>query len=251
MAAVIAHSSTIFHFQRINGITDNFNVKYFSFIPLFFLLAALLPAQEVLRGELMVELEPVYGLYVDEKYPLDREDAYKRALEEAAMFFSASIYGWSFEYDIGERARGMAENFELASLGTIPWGDPGLKVTHANIRNMRLYAWMDYRMGESQIRRVRAWKSGTVRTAQAVGFGPLGMPDQTSDWIAVKKAALEDAARTAVRAMLQGSERNRPREAKGYISLQSFPQYWLDGGRWACSARFYVEIKEILPFSAY
>ena len=56
------------------------------------------------------------------KYPLDHDDAYHRALEEAAVFFSASIYGWSFDYDIDERARRIPENFELTPLEEIPWG---------------------------------------------------------------------------------------------------------------------------------
>jgi hypothetical protein len=62
---------------------------------------------------------------------------------------------------------------------------------------------------------------------------------------------MEDAARAAVREMLRGSERNRPKEAVGYISLESFPYYFMDAGRWQCSARFRVEIKEIVPFAAY
>jgi hypothetical protein len=212
---------------------------------------AVLPAQEVLRGEVMIELEPIYGAYVDEKYPLEKEDAYKRALEEAAMFFSAQIYGWSFDYDIGERARKIPENFELNSLGTITWGDPGLRVTHAEFRDMRFWAWMDYRPGNSQLRRINAWKTGMIRNAQAVGYGPPGGPVEMSDWLSVRKTALEDAARAAVRAMLQGSERNRPKEAHGFISLQTFPAFFMDGGRWACSARFRIEIKEIVPFSTY
>ena len=224
------------------------------FLILFFFLL-FLPSfvftQDVLRGEVMVEMEPVYGFFVEDKYPLDLEDAYHRALEEGAMFFSASIYGWSFDYDIGERARLIPENFELSPLGQIPWGDPGLKVTNANLRDMRLWVWMDYHPVESQYQRLRAWKSGTVRTAQAVGFGPMGLPDRLSGWLDIKKTALEDAARAAVRAMLQGSERNRPKQARGFICLQGFPVFFVDSGRWACSARFLVEIKEIVPFSAY
>jgi hypothetical protein len=216
-----------------------------------FLLPLFLAAQEVLRGEVMVELEPVLGAFMDEKYPLDKDDAYRRALEEAALFFSAQIYGWSFNYDIGEGARGIRENFELTPLGTIPWGDTGLRVTHAEFRDMRLYTWMDYRPRENQLRRIRAWRTGTIRKVQAVGYGPLGGPVEISGWFAIRKAALEDAARAGVRAMLQGSERNRPKESRGFISLETFPRYFMDSGRWACSARFLVEIKEIVPFPVY
>jgi hypothetical protein len=92
---------------------------------------------------------------------------------------------------------------------------------------------------------------GTKRTAQAAGYGPLGNSDGTSDWISVKKTALEDAARRAIRAVLQGTERNRPREARGFIGLSAFPRFYLDGGGWAVSARFLVDITAIQPFPAF
>ena len=222
------------------------------FTIIFFLLfPLLLPAQDVLRGEVKVELEPIYGGYVDEKYPLDTETAYRRALQEAAMFFSAQIYGWSFHYDIGERARSIKEEFELEPLGEIRWGDPGLFVTHAKFENHVLSAWMDYRPTDAQRGRLEMWKKGNTRTAQAIGYGPLGGPVEISDWLTIKKKTLEDSARAAVRAMLQGSEKNRPKEATGFISLQNFPSYFMDSGRWAAQARFRVEIKEIVPFAAF
>jgi hypothetical protein len=126
------------------------------FLFTFLFLPILLPAQEVLRGEVRVGLEPIFGFYVDEEYPLDKETAYRRALQEAALFFSAQIYGWSFYYDVGERARGIEEVFELNPLGEIRWGDPRLYVTHANFETWELEAttlrfsaflsvWMDYR----------------------------------------------------------------------------------------------------------
>jgi len=221
-----------------------------------------LSAQEVLRGVVKIELMPIYGAYIDAEYPLEKDTAYKRALEEAALFFSAQIYGWSFRYDIGERARGIEEVFELTPLGEIHWGDPRLYVTNAHFENRDfrftsheladiLTVWMDYRPSEIQRRRLDMWKMGTVRSAQAVGYGAFGGPSDNSGWLEIKKRTLEDSARAAVRSMLQGQERNRPKEAKGFISLQTFPSFWIDAGRWAAQARFRVDIKEITPFSVY
>lgn len=218
---------------------------------LLFFAVVSLSAQEVLRGEVKVELEPMLGGFIDENYPLDMESAYHRALEEASMFFSAQIYGWSFHYDIGERARGIAEKFELSPLGEIRWGDSGLSVTQTRLENYIFSAWMDYRPNEVQQRRLAMWKMGRIRTAQAIGHGPKVEPGEASDWLGIKRKALEDSARAAVRAMLQGSERNRPKEAIGHISLEGFPTYWIDSGRWAVRARFKVEITEIIPFAAY
>ncbi|MDR1318070.1 MAG: hypothetical protein LBJ90_00465 [Treponema sp.] len=223
-----------------------------------FFLALIIPApsgraadREVLRGEVWIELEPIYGAYADEHYPLDMDTASRRALEEAAMFYSAMIYGWSFHYDIGERARKISEEFELTPVAAVPFGDPGLRVTDVRIQDMQVHLWTDYRLTEDQQRRIKVWRTGTIRNAQALGYGPLGGPVYLSDWLAIKKAGLEDAARAAIRAMLRGSERNRPKEASGFISLAAFPNYFMDSGRWAASARFHIQITEIVPFAAY
>jgi hypothetical protein len=178
------------------------------------------------------------------------------------LFFSAQIYGWSFHYDVGERARGIEEIFELEPLGEIRWGDPRLFVTHAFFEDREhrstshlmaayLSAWVDYRPTADQARRLEMWKKGNVRPAQAIGRSPLGGKVENSDWLSIKKNVLEDSARAAVRAILQGSERNRPKEVSGFISLESFPAFFMDRGLWAARARFKVEIAEIVPFSVY
>jgi hypothetical protein len=231
---------------------------------IFFALVFTLPAQEydslnyseVLRGEVWIELEPVYGAFVDDQYPLDAETASGRALEEAALFYSAMIYGWSFHYDIGERARAIPEKLDLTPVASIPFGDPGLRATDVEIKDMRVRLWTDYRMTDAQQRRMQIWRKGNIRSTQALGYCPPGGPAEGPGhagtlWLEVRKAALEDAARAALRAALRGSERNRPKEVTGFISLAAFPRYFIDSGHWAASARFHVDIHEIIPFAAY
>jgi hypothetical protein len=247
---------------KIKADNQKVNEKIRLFLFSFLFLPFLLPAQDVLRGEVRVVLEPILGAYVDEEYPLDSETAYRRALEEAALFFSAQIYGWSFHYDVGERARNIEEAFELNPLGEIRWGDPGLHVTHADFMNWELQpttyrfaaflsAWMDYRPTDAQRRRLEMWQKGNIRPAQAIGYSYIENSAEGPSWLAIKQKALEDSARAAVRAMLQGSERNRPKEVTGFISLESFPSFFMDSGRQAAHARFRVEITEIIPFAAY
>jgi hypothetical protein len=204
----------------------------------------------VLRGEVHVDLEPIYAGHVDSEYPLSIPTAGQRALEEIAMMYSAMIYGWTFYYEIGERARGISENIELEPINVIRPGDPMLRVTHTEVKDSRLWVWTDYHLSEMQQRRLAAWRSGTIRNAQAVGYAPSSM-DEYPGWLMIKKAALEDSARAALRAMLRGSERNRPKEVTGFISLVSFPRFYIDGGRMTASARFRVQIKEIIPYAAY
>jgi len=204
----------------------------------------------VIRGEVYADMEPIYIGHVDSEYPLDVPTAGQRALEEAALLFSGMIYGWSFHYEVGEMARGIAEILELEPVALIPSGDPRMQVTDTRLEDMRLKIWADYHLSDAQQRRMEVWRTGTVRNAQAVGFGPERI-DEYPGWLQLKKAALEDAARAALRAILRGSERNRPKEATGFISLAAFPRFFIDSGRWAASARFRVQIEEIIPFSAF
>jgi len=208
------------------------------------------PHSDVIRGEVYVDLEPIYIGHVDEQYPLDIQTAGRRALDEMSLFFSAMIYGWSFNYEVGERARGIEENLELEQAGTIQYGDPSLRVTDTLVKDMQLRVWADFHLNDALQRRYQLWRTGTTANAQAIGYGPSKI-DEYPGWIELKKMALEDAARAAIRAMLQGSERNRPKEVTGLISLASFPRYYIDSGRWASSARFRVQITEIIPFSVY
>ena len=207
---------------------------------------------EALRGEVWVDLEPMYGNRPDAEYPVTRETAGRRALVEAASFYSGMIYGWSFHYDIGERARGIAEDFDVFEpMGEIVWGDPRLNITEVETRGSRVRIWTDYQMSEIQQKRMQTWRMDMIRSAQGIGYCPLTGPSPDSGWLEVRNAVLKDAARAAVRAMLRGSERNRPKAVTGYISLASFPRIFIDSGQWVAIARFRVQINEIIPFAAY
>jgi hypothetical protein len=228
-----------------------------------------LPAQEVLRGEVLIDLEPIFTAVdgIPYPHPIDMRTARTWAVEEAALFFSAMIYGWSFSYEVEERARGIAGGFTLESEGTVRFGDPGFFATDAEIRSGRLSMWADYRLTELQKRRVNSWRTGLTRNLQAIGYSNLDAAGSAAaeagtelngpadgkpvDWIASKKVALEDAAKTGIRTMLRGRERNRPKEVRGFIALADFPRYFMSKGRWAVTARFRVDVTEVIPFAAY
>jgi len=207
------------------------------------LLAAPLGGQEFLRGQVRVQAD--WGA------PLPRDIPQRWALEEAAFYFSAMIYGWSFHYESGEAARGAAEALELSPLGQIPWGDDGLRATDVENRAGDLFLWTDYRLSDAQRRRLLQWRAGTIQNAGATGYGELRYPQEAEDWVAQRRQTLEDAARAAIRSFLRGTERNRPKEARGFLALSGFPVYRIERGRWAADARFRLELTEALPFAAY
>ncbi|GHU47595.1 hypothetical protein FACS1894200_03230 [Spirochaetia bacterium] len=208
-------------------------------------------APDILRGEVQIYRESTNGFFNTDNELLDVRSTQMRALEETAAYFSAMIYGWSFSYDIGERSRGIEEVLDLESLGSISFGDSGLAITDTKIENMIFSLSSDYHLSSAQQRRMALWKSGTMRNIQGVGEVFIDNAPAKDDWLAIKRMAIVDAARQGLRALLQSTERNRPRQAYGLISLSRFPHFWMKGGRWMAAAQFKVEVKELVPFAAY
>ncbi|MDR0409656.1 MAG: hypothetical protein LBH18_04580 [Spirochaetaceae bacterium] len=219
------------------------------FIALFY--AQSVFSQETLRGEVCVELEPVYALFLGVPSPLDNAAANRWALEDAAAAFSGMVYGWEFVYEPGEWARSLPEDIELTALGKITPDDARLEITDVNVKDGLFFLYADYHLDEAQGSRISGWKSASSFTAQAVGYGPLQGGEGTIDRSQIKEYALKDAMKKALRKKLRPTERNRPRSVTGFIALSRFPLYRMQNGLWAASSEFRIEIKNIIPFAAY
>ncbi|MDR2481537.1 MAG: hypothetical protein LBD07_04505 [Spirochaetaceae bacterium] len=207
--------------------------------------------REVLRGEVSVELEPVYLLHLGISSPLDKKTADLWALEDSATAFSGMIYGWIFEYEPGERVREISEYISLTPLGRIEMKDDRLRITNASVENEVLYTWCDYNLSGEQQFRMTAWNAAGTKKIKAMGFAPLQGKDGVTDRKMVKEAALEDALKKAIRAELRATQKNRPRMVRGYIALSEFPLYRIFHGNWAAQASFRLRVTEIIPYAAY
>jgi hypothetical protein len=206
---------------------------------------------ETLHGEVRLEAEPVYALFLGIPYPPDIVVINRWALEDAAAAFSGMIYGWAFVYEPGEKARGIQESLELAGRGEVQAGDTRLKVTDAVMRDGIFYIAVDYSLDSAQQKRMLEWISAPVFGAQAFGYGPLQGGDGVVSRGQIKEAALKNAIQKAIRDRLRLTERNRPRTVTGLIALSKFPLYGMRDGLWVVTAGFRMEITGIEPFAAY
>ncbi|MDR2343282.1 MAG: hypothetical protein LBD86_01975 [Spirochaetaceae bacterium] len=208
-------------------------------------------SQDVLRGEVCVELEPVYTLFLGGAYPPDSAAATRWAVEDAAAAFSGMIYGWAFSYEPGEISRGIQEFLELKALGEVRPDDTRLELTDAAIREGLFYVQADYAVNEAQKKRILAWKSASIPVSQSTGYGPLQGGQGVVERRQIKEAALKNAMEKAIRKKLRMTELNRPQAASGYIALSKFPLYGMRDGMWAAVAEFRIEIKDIRPFALH
>ncbi|GMO47994.1 MAG: hypothetical protein Ta2B_30100 [Termitinemataceae bacterium] len=226
-------------------------MKFALHISLIFFFCQSVFSQEVLRGEICVELEPVYAIDLGVSSPIDNSTAVRWALEDAQSAFSGMIYGWSFEYTPPNKARQIEESLDLTGLGLVQFGDEKMLVSDVRKENDLFFVWVDYQLNDMQKKRLTAWNSHAAFNANSQGYGALMGEAGITDRRDIKKGALEDAVKKAILAKLRLLYKNRPLRASGYISLSKFPIFRLKSGRWSCVASFRIEITGIENYSAF
>lgn len=202
-------------------------------------IAAKLAAEEVFSTRVHIDAEPMWAAALGLPYPLDGPALVAAAREEARRAFSAMIYGWSFEWIPANAGRGITEELILEPFGEVSAGLERLRLVSTEHRGSRYAFYVEYAPDEHEARRHLAWQSASFVTVHGSGAMALSA-SQDAKW-----QALEDAARSAIMALVQSRERTRPRRVFGSISLESPPRIWIASGQWRVQARFRIGIETI------
>ncbi len=200
-------------------------------------------AENRLVAEFWAEREPTIRTEVE--YPLRRDEALRRILDEARWTFSGMIYGYRFHYRPFDRARGVAEQFDLELHAELPWGDPALSVLNVRHADKRYYVQLQYRMAEHQAAWVHGWQSRAIPRAAGSGEAPL------RPGVEQKRSAVEDAIRLALREHLRGVTRNKPHSARGRLILTAPPRVWIDSGAYKASVQIKVIVDELRRYEFF
>jgi hypothetical protein len=215
--------------------------------PIALFLAAFALSSAAASGPLMevpvwTELEPLMGSATSFAEP----DALRqRLLEQARSILSGMIYGYRFVYTPSDRARGVADRFELTPLGEITWGDPRLSVAWVQKQERRLAARIAYEMAEFQDARRRAWSTNTLPTASGRGEHSLfGGPD-------ARQASLASAIEQAIRDHARGRIDNKPRELRGEVVIWEPPYTFVGPGTYVTTVTVKLRIGEAVPYRVF
>ncbi len=219
------------------------------------LLAGLLSARAiacqevVLRAEFWAESEPVDVLPAEISDTAPRvvvpDEVAKSLLEEGRRVFSGMIWGFDFRYVPFDKARGVAEELEILPRGEIPWGDPRLAASQTRLTGTQLRAYLEYRPDPAAAARKAAWEQATYQSAQGRGSAPLAGGREA------RKAALDQAAKEALRELLRPVEKNKPREIRGVFAYDGSPRIVITGGTYTAVIRIRVEVAEVRKYSIY
>lgn len=214
-------------------------------LALLLLVPRLLPAAVPLEMEVWCELEPM--IQEGEDFPLSPQAARQQVLDEARGLLSAMIYGASFTYVPADAQRKTAEEFRLAPLAEVAWGDRRLRITEADLRGDRLYARVRYELADFQDARRRAWESNLIPTSSGLGRTSLFTASPPEG----KRRSLQEALKDAVRNHLRPVLFNKPREVRGELLLWEPPRTLIDAGDYLTTLTVKLRVTEVRPYSLF
>jgi hypothetical protein len=221
-------------------------MKWFA-VPFLFLLAALSPAAESFDQVSVrpwIELEPLVRID-PAQYPLSIPVAEKNLLEEGRFLVSGMVYGWSFLYYPGDRARKVQESFTLTPVAEVPWGSPRLRVSETEHTETRLWGRIIYTMSDEESRRRTSWESNTADQATGTGTAPVQQGPPGRD------ASLRAAIKDAIRRSLDVRWPNKPREVSGEVILWDDPQTIVRSGVYTTVATVRIVVRELVPYRIF
>jgi hypothetical protein len=191
-----------------------------------------------------MELEPLVRIDAAH-YPIPVEEAEKSLLELGRTLVSGMIYGWTFTYYPGDKARKVQESFQLSPVAQIPWGSPRLRVTETEIADRRLWARICYAMDDEEARRRSAWDSNVASLSTGRGTAPL------QEGEAGKVTALEAAIKDAIRLSLDVRTVNKPRQIAGEVVLWDDPVTLIGSGVYTATVKIKVMVRELVPYRIF
>ncbi len=173
---------------------------------------------------------------------------------EASWVFSGMIWGFTFEYTPSDKARNIAEFFELAPRGSIKGGTGRLKVLETSIENNALLVNLLYYPGVNEASEYIAWKQATYKVCQGQGSGPAFPPllsIEAKDQAEARIAAMTSAAKEALRSYLRGIVYNKPRIIRGTCAFLIQPSVIVASGQYLATVRLAASVTEIVSYGAY
>lgn len=196
-----------------------------------------------LRDEFWMDLEPIPG--AQDPWPLPLEIAAERLAEEARFIYSGELWGFSFDWTPADKSRKVAESFHLVALRSIVPDDQRFTVEIPRRDSNRLYAYASYAPLASDLSNALSYARSPWRSAQGIGsksfFAGYGG----------RRAAYEEAARSALLDLVRGMTQNRPKRVKGFMVFAGQPRIGLIDMNYQVQARFRILVTELAAYEAY
>ena len=180
-----------------------------------------------------------------EKDKAEKTDEKKDLFKEAVFIFSGMLYGFEFKYIPGDRRRNVDEVFEISPIGTIPWGDPRLKIRSTRWEEHRNLVHFSYYPDDSMKSWIMYWSSGSFPLIGGKADGGFHRGFEG------KEDAIKNGIKEAVRNYLRTRVHNKPQIIEGEFVFAEPPVMSYGGGLYTASVRIKLNTEKISEYSIY
>ncbi|OJF76462.1 MAG: hypothetical protein BKP49_07125 [Treponema sp. CETP13] len=237
--------------------------KHFSIVFIFLLLQISLFAQSTLKktqnsirfqiwyslNAFPGDIEPENNSKIDTNSPFKSgpEFSIKSIQELLPYILEAQIYGWDFSYTPSDKARHVAEFFEIIPKNTISIKDPHIQYDSPLISNdgQKFSCWITYTCTESQKNLLQSYT--TINYPKIGGTGSASIKKETDG----VKEAFKEAAKNAIRSYYRKIIKNKPKEINGSIYLEESPRYFIDKGQYVADLDFFLKKGTIVTYTLF
>ncbi|PKL24238.1 MAG: hypothetical protein CVV47_10845 [Spirochaetae bacterium HGW-Spirochaetae-3] len=214
----------------------------------------------VMRAEFPVDLAPPPSVSGFDGVPdpafvarVPDGEAAAALLEEARWTFAGMIWGFEYVYTPSDKARSVAELFEIRPMSPESSASMTMHAVAARLEGTVLYATAEFYPDAGQRAELASWRLSSA-TGQGRGSAPAlrsGSTGAAPSAVEARRDAIVAAVREALRANLREVTHNKPREVRGTFALASAPRLMIKEGSWIASVRIYARVDEIIGYGAY
>lgn len=222
---------------------------------LFFLFFVMNVEAEYYSGnteeDAMIMRVPVWAFLEGQPGTMEKDDSSpfippKKALQEvSSLLLTGMSYGWEFSYTPSDVRRGVKEVFEMKAIDKLKIPKEEIKIQEVRIKYPYIYCWAEYNLSNEEALRQKTWQNLKYKTIKGRGEG---FRKNETEGV---KTAYTNAIKNAITNYAKKKEKNKPKEIIGEILIKSTPRLFCASGLFKAELELYVNIKEIVPYTAF
>lgn len=187
----------------------------------------------------------VWAVDLNPRQQLSDQQLTAELRERARVGLSAMLYGYYFDYTLENRARQIAERFQLEPVAEIAIDDPQLQLRDSWRDGELLYAQFTYHPDSARATWLGAWQNALVASASAIGRETIWASDDE------QQTAITRAVRQSINDHLRSEYRNKPHQVRGTLLFRHDPKVWIDSGAYWAQVLIYLRIDEVRELWVY
>jgi hypothetical protein len=203
----------------------------------------------VLNNEFWFFAEDVPGFHVPEKNPEEKAERTNKKirdlLEEAVFVYSGMIYGFTFTYTPSDAKRGIKEEFSIAPIAAIQFGDPAMSVKSTRRDKARTLVRFEYRCESRHKAWLDYWSSSAF---PAIGGSGSSF---ASEGAASRIEAMEQAVKESIRNYMRGRIHNKPKSITGNFVFREVPVIRQAAGLYSASVKIKLDVANVENYTFF